>query len=351
MEKRYQVFISSTFADLQEERKAVINGILQHNCFPSGMELFPASDLSQFDYIKSVIDESDYYILISAGRYGTIFSEEGISFTEMEYNYALEKGVPILIFLVKNVDDLTGKLIEPTDEIKKKLNEFRIKLSANRLCNYYTNCDNLQNHVSKSLYKAIKMTPRTGWIRGDIDNSFLLLEQLNSIRIENEDLKTKLTNYTLSCSQEKNSYEDIIGLDDEFELTYDINYDSFDSYSGFLTASKRTTLTELFESFGDQLLDGFTINNLRESLARFVKQDAYNNVSKKRDALTNDGIEYLYEVILPDRMVTQLLVSLELSSVVTKEEILNLWVSFLMLRMVRGHKVSVISDNNISNKP
>ena len=70
-EKRYQIFISSTYSDLLEERRAVMDAILDLKCFPSGMEMFPAVDMEQFEYIKQIIDESDYYVLLLAGRYGS----------------------------------------------------------------------------------------------------------------------------------------------------------------------------------------------------------------------------------------------------------------------------------------
>ena len=44
MEKRYQIFVSSTFADLQEERQQVIQALMEMDCIPAGMELFPAAD-------------------------------------------------------------------------------------------------------------------------------------------------------------------------------------------------------------------------------------------------------------------------------------------------------------------
>ena len=93
LKKRYQVFISSTFADLADERRHVMETILKCDCFPAGMEMFPALDMEQFTYIKSIIDDSDYYILIIAGRYGTLTSD-GISYTEKEYDYAVEKASP-----------------------------------------------------------------------------------------------------------------------------------------------------------------------------------------------------------------------------------------------------------------
>ena len=55
MDKRYQVFISSTFADLEKERKGIMEAIIGLDCFPAGMEMFPATDTEQFEYIKTII--------------------------------------------------------------------------------------------------------------------------------------------------------------------------------------------------------------------------------------------------------------------------------------------------------
>lgn len=63
-DKRFQVFISSTFRDLVNERQAVLKGVLELDHMPAGMELFPASDDSAWQLIKNVIDASDYYVLI-----------------------------------------------------------------------------------------------------------------------------------------------------------------------------------------------------------------------------------------------------------------------------------------------
>jgi hypothetical protein len=69
MDKRYQVFISSTYADLLEERQEVIQALLELDCIPAGMELFPAASEDQWTLIKKVIDDCDYYMAIVAGRY------------------------------------------------------------------------------------------------------------------------------------------------------------------------------------------------------------------------------------------------------------------------------------------
>src|ERR1700741_2042613 len=98
MEKRYQVFVSSTYQDLQEERAEIIQALLELDCIPAGMELFPAATEEAWDLIKGVIDDSDYYCLVLAGRYGST-DGMGVSFTEKEYDYALAQKKPIMAFV------------------------------------------------------------------------------------------------------------------------------------------------------------------------------------------------------------------------------------------------------------
>ena len=63
-DKRYQVFVSSTFKDLEEERWLVFRQLQKMNAIPAGMEIFTAMDEKQLTYIKQVIDRSDFYVLI-----------------------------------------------------------------------------------------------------------------------------------------------------------------------------------------------------------------------------------------------------------------------------------------------
>ena len=106
MQKKYTVFLSSTYEDLREERNEVMHTLLEMNCIPCGMEYFPSDSDKQFEFIKTIIDECDYYILIIAGRYGSI-GKDGISYTEMEYRYAVEKNIPILIFVHSDIGSIS----------------------------------------------------------------------------------------------------------------------------------------------------------------------------------------------------------------------------------------------------
>lgn len=124
MDKRYQVFVSSTFEDLQEERKEVMQALLELDCIPAGMELFPASNDDQWTLIKRVIDDCDYYLLIVGGKYGST-NEKGISYTQMEFEYALETGKPIISFLHKSPEKIPAGKSEQDPEKKEKLAEFQ----------------------------------------------------------------------------------------------------------------------------------------------------------------------------------------------------------------------------------
>ena len=143
MEKRYQIFISSTFADLEHERKGIMEAVIELGCFPAGMEMFPATDTEQFEYIKSVIDESDYYVLVIAGRYGSL-AEDCISYTEKEFEYAREKDIPILAFVKKDIESIPVSKTDEDSKKKEMLKSFRSKALSGRMANFWDNADELK---------------------------------------------------------------------------------------------------------------------------------------------------------------------------------------------------------------
>src|SRR5580765_8190244 len=98
--KRLQVFVSSTFSDLIPERQAAVEAILSAGHIPAGMELFAAGDESQMEVIKQWIDESDVYLLILGGRYGSIEPKTGKSYIQLEYEYAVEKNKPLFACVI-----------------------------------------------------------------------------------------------------------------------------------------------------------------------------------------------------------------------------------------------------------
>lgn len=190
MDKRYQVFVSSTYEDLQDERKEVMQALLELDCIPAGMELFPASNDDQWTLIKRVIDDCDYYVLVIGGKYGST-NEDGISYTQMEFEYALGTGKPIISFLHKSPDKIpTGK--SEQDPVKKeKLEKFK-ELAKKKLIKYWDSPENLGSVVSRSMVRLIKDFPAEGWVKSNSVVDEVSLKEISRLQQENESLKNRL---------------------------------------------------------------------------------------------------------------------------------------------------------------
>lgn len=115
-----------------------------------------------------MIDMSDYYLLIVAGKYGSIDPEENISYTEKEYRYAIEKEMPILAFLHKNIDSLPVIKVGATDEERERVKNFHNTVKdAGRLVDFYSNEDELKYKIAMAMTKIINDAPMPGWVRAD----------------------------------------------------------------------------------------------------------------------------------------------------------------------------------------
>lgn len=218
MDKRYQVFVSSTYSDLKDERSKVIQTLMEQDCIPAGMELFPAADLDQFEFIKRVIDDCDYYVLIIGARYGSM-DANGVSYTEKEYDYAVSKDIPIMAFLHKDIAAVPIGKADTEESLRKKLDAFRKKVETGRLVKYWSNADELDALVAKSLPKTIRMFPRTGWVRANLQTNAEALHEINLLRKENAQLKT----FKEKFIKEHNYIEDIADWDETFYVHF--NYE------------------------------------------------------------------------------------------------------------------------------
>lgn len=170
MDKRYQVFVSSTYLDLIKERLRVMYTLLRMNCFPAGMELFPASDFDPRTIIKKVIEDSDYYVLLIGARFGTEAEKEQ-SFTQWEYEYAKGQGLPILTFLRRDPSFIPKGCPAEDEQLKKRQAEFRQTLKKEKWCKEWTTAEGLCEELAISFPRLMEVSPRVGWIRsGQLGN-------------------------------------------------------------------------------------------------------------------------------------------------------------------------------------
>lgn len=187
---KYQVFISSTYSDLAEEREKIIKAILEMYHIPIGMEMFSAEDEDQWEIIRRTIEVSDYYILVLGLRYGSKTSE-GISFTQKEYEYALERKIPILAFVMKDTVPLP---MDKRDNDLLEINNFReMVLKNSKMAQFWETKDELIKNVSVSLMKQIMQKPGVGWSRGDqVGVNDALSKELSVLSKENRELREKI---------------------------------------------------------------------------------------------------------------------------------------------------------------
>jgi len=196
MDKIFHVFISSTYSDLKEERKKVSEAVAKAGFVAEGMEIFPASSQRQMDFIERVIDRCDYYVLIVAGRYGSV-SEDGISFTEKEFRYAKSKGIPVLAFVREDMDGLPVNKSENDNDKKEKLHKLIEGLKSNTIIDYWSNPDQLSMKTLAALSQARVNFEGIGWIRGDRAATSDILNEINELRKENNRLRNDLGNLEL----------------------------------------------------------------------------------------------------------------------------------------------------------
>ncbi|MDJ0449375.1 DUF4062 domain-containing protein [Methylocystis sp. JR02] len=190
MNKRYQVFISSTFSDLEKERQELWQNLISFDYIVAGMEVFPAANEEQLSFIKKQISSSDFYVLIIAGRYGSI-TDEGQSFTEKEFEFALEQNIPILVFPIKDPRSVASSKTDEDSDKSRKLAVFRERACEKRVVKFWSSGTELSLAVIQALQTAMASSPRPGWVRGSTTASEELKDRYIKLQAEFDDLKAK----------------------------------------------------------------------------------------------------------------------------------------------------------------
>lgn len=223
--KKYQVFISSTYTDLREERQAAVEAILKAGHIPAGMELFTSTNKSQWTIIQRWIDESDIYMLILGGRYGSIDSDTDKSYTHLEYEYAHSINKPLFAVVIN--DDALRKKTYEEREIQNPVNleEFRQQVLS-YLSAFFSDSKDIKLAVHESLGTLIQDNELNGWVRGNQQNEGLaselvrLNEENRKLREENDEFKRNQQVRLPKLTIEMNEREPLILKYQEYKEFY-----------------------------------------------------------------------------------------------------------------------------------
>jgi hypothetical protein len=194
--KKLQVFVSSTFSDLIQERQAAVEAILTAGHIPAGMELFTAGDESQMEVIKQWIDESDVYLLILGGRYGSMEPTTGKSYTQLEYEYALSKGKPLFACVIQDAAiearvKSQGRSALETDN-PQRLKEFRAVVLS-KMSKFWEDSKDIKIAVTETLSHLARRQDLVGWVRPSAQSNLpALADEIARLSRENAQLRAQL---------------------------------------------------------------------------------------------------------------------------------------------------------------
>jgi hypothetical protein len=211
VDKRYQIFVSSTFQDLAEQRKQAIEVIFERGHIPIALERFSASNESDLEVITRAIKDCQVYLLILGHRYGEIVPGRDISFTELEFEIAESNGLLVLPFILKQkeVNRRRRDELNP-DNTRDKLEQLHLdKLETfhnrtGRFRQYWSPEDQFKFLVANALNDNLPRVKKPGLIwetnsvlTGASGNQFIIdiVEQLRSF--------TKLDKRVLNEAEKK----------------------------------------------------------------------------------------------------------------------------------------------------
>lgn len=238
MDKRHTVFVSSTYTDMIDERNAVIQAIMRAGHIPLGMEAFGAANASSWKIITKTIDAADYYVLLIARRYGSVNPAVDMGYTEQEFQYAVEQGVPVLVFLLEDTASWPGHYTDTDADAVTRLKAFRARASTDRQVAFWNSKADLPFLVMTALGNAFSDDPRPGWVRpspvagpGVAEAMALLTEenaQLRAAATQNNTYGGSEVDQLIRALESKNySLINICLLFDKEELYFETNLLTF----------------------------------------------------------------------------------------------------------------------------
>lgn len=215
LRKRLQVFISSTYKDLIPERQAAVQAVLATGHIPAGMELFAAGDETQMQVIKHWIEESDVFLLILGGRYGSIEPKSGKSYIELEYDYAVVRGMPLFSVVV---DEAVAKNRVRTHELGAHVLELRHQQEwqnfynrvTGKMVKFWKDVRDIELAVHQTMGELNRRNDLVGWIRGDQTDTQSLKAGIDDLRNYISQINAKQTEiddaYAVAATEDPREY-------------------------------------------------------------------------------------------------------------------------------------------------
>ncbi|WP_409295032.1 DUF4062 domain-containing protein [Pseudomonas sp. KCJK8670] len=308
MKRKFQIFVSSTYTDLIAERQSAVSAILKAGHIPAGMELFTAGDKSQMDTIKKWIDESDAYMLILGGRYGSIEPKSGISYTELEYDYAIEQEKPFFAIVINDIALEEKIKLYGSSQFEKEnpqaLKLFKEKVLSN-ISSFFSDEKDIKLAVHESLAEMASNRDLKGWIQADdVVDPKPLVEEIKKLSEENQQLRARIAEQDKKSAAGRTAssvnYEELAGIlrsikiDVPANISADGEETSLDLFN-ILTNNRDTLISGITNQHGNSDLELFFYYNICPKLQvhELVVNEKVAGVQYRRYSFTKKGTALL----------------------------------------------------------
>jgi nucleoside 2-deoxyribosyltransferase len=186
LDKRYQVFISTSGKDMQPERMTLSQTLVGMGFFSWGLE--QRTPLSTA-FARRQIDDCDYVVILLGSQYGEQ-SVSGVGYMHLEYIYAVTKQKPIIVFMHDDPDSRDVSLHDEKPELKAKFKEFR-KLLQNEVDQVFTyrSLRDLELAVRSNMSQMLERYPVQGWVRPQ--NTQALHDEIDRLKNKLVQLETE----------------------------------------------------------------------------------------------------------------------------------------------------------------
>ncbi|MCU4628851.1 MULTISPECIES: DUF4062 domain-containing protein [Acinetobacter] len=162
LDKRYQVFISTSGAEMQPERIILSQTLVGMGFFSWGLEQRTPLNTA---FARRQIDDCDYVVILLGSQYGEQ-SVSGVGYMHLEYIYAVTKQKPIIVFMHEDPASRDPSLHDAKPELQEKFKEFRqlLQQEADQVFCYRTLRD-LEMAVRLNMPQMLERYPVSGWVR------------------------------------------------------------------------------------------------------------------------------------------------------------------------------------------
>lgn len=147
------IFLSSTFRDLASHR-AVLKLALESSGYRVyGMELFTANVRPPLETCLAELDQSNIYIGVIGEYYGSCPPGFKKSYTQLEYERAMKRSMPVFVFLTADDAQVTPAQIERDSKKLERLNAFKAQLKKQHTLAFFKDANEAAWQILAALRK------------------------------------------------------------------------------------------------------------------------------------------------------------------------------------------------------